>query len=118
MVTDKKTLRRTRRQQRIRKRIRGTDECPRICVFRSSRHIYAQAISDESGRTLASASSLSAAVDPSVRGVEIAKVVGRDLAEVCKGKGISKVVFDRNGFLYHGRVKALADAAREAGLTF
>jgi large subunit ribosomal protein L18 len=118
MVTDKKALRRKQRQQRIRKRIKGTDECPRICVFRSSRHIYAQAISDESGRTLASASSLSAVVGSSARGVEAAKVVGRNLAEVCKEKGIAKVVFDRNGFLYHGRVKALADAAREAGLTF
>lgn len=118
MLTDKKTLRRKRRQRSIRKRIRGTDECPRICVFRSSKHIYAQLISDESGRTLGSASSLSGSVDPNAKGVEVAKVVGRELAEVCKQKGISRVVFDRNGFIYHGRVKALADAAREAGLAF
>lgn len=118
MLTSKKTLRRKRRQRSIRKRIRGTDACPRICVFRSSKHIYAQLISDESGRTLASASSLANAADPSAKGVELAKIVGRELAERCKQQGISKVVFDRNGFLYHGRVKALADAAREAGLAF
>lgn len=118
MLTDKNSLRRKRRQRSIRKRIRGTDQCPRICVFRSSKHIYAQLISDESGKTLASASSLVASVEPGAKGVEVAKVVGRELAELCKQKGIARVVFDRNGFLYHGRVKALADAAREAGLAF
>lgn len=118
MLTNKKQLSRKRRQRSIRKRLQGTDERPRVCVFRSSKHIYAQLISDESGRTLGSASSLSAIDDPTVKGVEAAKAVGRELAGVCKEKGISEVVFDRNGFLYHGRVKALADAAREAGLAF
>ena len=117
-MLNKKELRRKQRQRSIRKRIRGTDECPRICVFRSSKHIYAQLVSDESGRTFGSASSLSAADDTQGKGVEVAKKVGRRLAEVCNEKGISKVVFDRNGFLYHGRVKALAEGAREAGLVF
>lgn len=117
-MLNKKAASRKQRQRSIRKRIRGTDECPRICVFRSSKHIYAQLISDESGRTFASASSLSATDDSKAKGVEAAKTVGRQLAEVCQEKGISKVVFDRNGFLYHGRIKALAEGAREAGLAF
>jgi len=115
-MLNKKELSRRRRQRSIRKRIRGTDERPRICVFRSAKHIYAQLISDDSGRTLASASSLSVTGD--AKGVDAAKAVGRELAGVCKEKGISEVIFDRNGFLYHGRVKALAEGAREAGLTF
>lgn len=115
-MLNKKESSRKRRQRSIRKRIRGTDERPRICVFRSAKQIYAQLISDDSGRTLACASSLSATGD--AKGVEAAKAVGRELAVVCKEQGISEVVFDRNGFLYHGRVKALAEGAREAGLTF
>ena len=118
MLTNKKALSRKRRQRSIRKRIRGTDNCPRICVFRSSKHIYAQLISDESGKTLASASSLTTSAEADAKGVDVARTVGGQLAELCKQKGISRVVFDRNGFLYHGRVKALADAAREAGLAF
>lgn len=105
----------------MRKRIRGSDACPRVCVFRSSKHIYAQLISDESGHTLLSVSTLSsrgASDDTQQKGVDAARNVGRSLAERCKEKGISRVVFDRNGFLYHGRVKALAEGAREGGLKF
>lgn len=117
-ILNKKQSSRKKRQTSIRKRIRGTDERPRVCVFRSAKHIYAQLISDDSGRTLASASSLSATGDAKGKGVEAAKAVGRELAGLCKEKGIAAVIFDRNGFLYHGRVKALAEGAREAGLTF
>ncbi|NIO11136.1 MAG: 50S ribosomal protein L18 [Deltaproteobacteria bacterium] len=112
---------RGRRQKRVRKKIQGTDTCPRVCVFRSNKHIYAQVISDEKGATLVSISTMSKDMKSAVakdKGVEAAKKVGTQLAEACKGKGISNVIFDRNGFLFHGRVKALADAAREAGLKF
>ncbi|MDX9971809.1 MAG: 50S ribosomal protein L18 [FCB group bacterium] len=105
-----------RRKLRIRKSVIGTIERPRLCVFRSLKHIYAQIIDDSTGRTLASASSL----DQKISGgnVEAAKAVGKAVAERAKEKSISKVCFDRNGRLYHGRIKALADAAREAGLEF
>lgn len=107
------------RQIRVRRRIEGTGERPRLNVFRSSRHIYAQLIDDDSGKTLASASSLS----PELKGIAGgnkagAKAVGELIAKKAKEAGIEKVVFDRNGFLYHGRVKTLADAAREGGLKF
>lgn len=108
---------RLRRQARVRKKVTGTDERPRICVFRSNKHIYAQVISDEQGKTLAAASTLSSE-DGKKRGVEAAKLVGLALAQLCKEKNITLVVFDRNGFLYHGRVKAVADGAREGGLKF
>ena len=117
-MLNKKESSRKKRQRGIRKRIRGTDKRPRICVFRSAKHIYAQLISDDSGRTLACASSLSITGDSKAKGVEAAKMVGAELAGVCREKGIAEVIFDRNGFLYHGRVKALAEGAREAGLTF
>jgi large subunit ribosomal protein L18 len=110
---------RVRRRQRVRKRILGTDQRPRICVFRSKKHIYAQVISDQQGMTLASISTLSKDLADKVeknKGVEVAKQVGRSLAQLCKEKNITRVVFDRNGFLFHGRVKALADGAREGGL--
>lgn len=105
--------------KRIRRKIRGTPERPRLCVFRSLRHIYAQVINDGEGRTLVSASS----ADKGARvaggaNVAGAQAVGRLIAERAKEKGIRKVVFDRGGYLYHGRVKALAEAAREAGLEF
>jgi large subunit ribosomal protein L18 len=106
---------------RIRKKVRGTPECPRLSVFRSARHIYAQLIDDENGRTLASASTLSmdAAADGDDGGkTAIAKLVGQSLASQGTEAEISKVVFDRNGYLYHGRVKALAEGAREGGLKF
>jgi large subunit ribosomal protein L18 len=120
MLDDRRQRGRERRQERVRKKVRGTDERPRLCVFRSLKHIYAQVISDERGVTLASASTLSPEVRAlaKVKKTEAAKAVGARLAEICKQRGITRVVFDRNGFLYHGRVKALAEAAREHGLSF
>jgi large subunit ribosomal protein L18 len=109
------------RQVRVRRKVRGSDARPRLSVFRSLHHIYVQVISDETGRTLASASTATAGVSEaaaSKRSVAAAKTVGQAIANRCREKGIEHVVFDRNGFLYHGRVKALAEAAREAGLKF
>ena len=105
-----------RRKLRIRKKISGTAARPRVSVYRSAKHMFAQAIDDENGKTLAAASSLK--LSGSTGNVEAATAVGKALAEACKAKGIESVVFDRNGFIYHGRVKACADAAREAGLKF
>jgi len=116
--------RRDRIKLRIRKRVNGTTERPRLSVFRSVAHMYAQVVDDRTGRTIAAASSVEPALKGSlgagVRGGNIAgaQAVGRAIAERLKEKGITRVVFDRNGFLYHGRVKAVADAAREAGLEF
>jgi large subunit ribosomal protein L18 len=121
MLGNARTVARLRRQKRVRKQIRGTDERPRICVYRSDKHIYAQVISDDKGVTLISVSTLSPSLKgkaKSSKGVAAAKAVGQALAQACKEKNINNVVFDRNGFLYHGRVKALADALREAGLKF
>jgi large subunit ribosomal protein L18 len=109
------------RQGRVRKKVRGTNQMPRLSVYRSLHHIYVQVISDESGQTLASASTTVKEVregGASLRNVAAAKAIGKAIADRCREHGISQVVFDRNGFLYHGRVKALADAAREAGLRF
>ncbi|MGH7814735.1 MAG: 50S ribosomal protein L18 [Candidatus Binataceae bacterium] len=109
------------RQARVRRKARGAAARPRLSVYRSLHHIYAQVISDETGRTLAAASTVSAAVREglkSKRNLAAAKAVGTAIAQRCLQNGIADVVFDRNGFLYHGRVKALADAAREAGLKF
>ena len=125
-MTSKKVLSRKRRQRSVRKRITGSDACPRLCVYRSSKHIYAQVISDERGVTLLSVSTLSKEAAGSeenkgvfeAKGVEAAREVGLRIAKLCQDKQISRVVFDRNGFLFHGRVKALAEAAREAGLVF
>src|SRR5690606_3303740 len=109
---------------RIRKRVRGTEARPRLTVFRSLSHMYVQVVDDTTGRTIASASTVEPAVKGSLganaRGgnVEGAKAIGRTIAERLREKGVTRVVFDRNGFLYHGRVKAVADAAREAGLEF
>jgi len=116
MATTTRVAARARRKQSIRKRITGTSARPRLSVFRSAKHIYAQLIDDESGTTLASASSLAAAVSGSNR--EGAAAVGKLLAERAKAANVDTVVFDRNGFLYHGRIAALADAAREGGLQF
>ena len=116
--------RRDRIKFRIRKRLRGTAEQPRLSVFRSGTHIYVQVIDDLAGRTLAAASSLEptvkAALTEGARGGNRkgAEAVGQAIAERLKEKGITRVVFDRNGYLYHGRIAALADAAREAGLQF
>ena len=108
---------RIKRKKRIRRRIEGSQDRPRLSVFRSARHIYAQVILDEEGRTLCSASTLSEKL-PAGKKSDAAKQVGAAIAKACKDKGIEKVVFDRNGFLYHGRVQALAEGAREAGLSF
>ncbi len=109
---------RERRKLRIRKRINGTAERPRLTVFRSAKHIYAQVVDDASGRTVAHVSTLSKAVKADGTKSDEAKAVGQAVAKALIAKGIDKVVFDRNGYLYHGRIKALADAAREAGLKF
>ena len=108
---------RKERHERVRSKIVGTKEVPRVCVFRSNTNIYAQIINDEEGITLVSASSLENK-GKNGSNVEAAKLVGASLAEKAKKNGITKVVFDRGGYLYHGRVKALADAARENGLEF
>jgi large subunit ribosomal protein L18 len=121
MFDDQKTLKRKLRQERVRDRVRGTDTRPRLCVFRSARHIYVQVISDEGGKTLLSASTLSPELKDAGgkdKKTEAAKRVGSLVAKKCLEQSISRVIFDRNGFLYHGRVKALAEAAREAGLQF
>jgi len=106
---------------RLRMRVSGTPERPRLAVYRSLDHIYAQVIDDHSGKTLVSASSVDTESKKSVKGggnVAAAKVIGKLVAERAKAAGVNKVVFDRGGYKYHGRVKALADAAREAGLQF
>jgi large subunit ribosomal protein L18 len=117
MPRDSKNVIRLRIHTRIRRRVKGTTDRPRLAVFRSVKHIYAQVIDDLNGRTLVSASSneKSAANGGNVAG---AKNVGKSVAERAKEKGIKSVVFDRGGYLYHGRVKALAEAARAAGLEF
>jgi large subunit ribosomal protein L18 len=114
-------VRRRRRQLHVRKKLFGTPERPRLAVFRSSKHIYAQVINDQNGTTLASASTL----DPEVKGQKsyggnkaAASIVGKVVAERAKQAGIDKICFDRRSYKYHGRVQALADAAREAGLKF
>src|SRR5262249_54941089 len=110
-----------RRRQHVRRNITGTAERPRLSVFRSSKHIYAQLIDDLTGVTLAAASSRTTAVakaTPYGGNIKAAKAVGKQLAETAKGKGIAKAAFDRGHYRYHGRVKALAEAAREGGLQF
>ncbi|HEY8417124.1 MAG TPA: 50S ribosomal protein L18 [Limnochordales bacterium] len=113
---------RQRRHRRVRKKVFGTPERPRLNVYRSLKHIYAQVIDDEAGVTLVAASTVEPELREAVGGyggnVEAAKVVGRAIAQRALARGITKVVFDRGGYRYHGRVKALAEAAREAGLEF
>jgi large subunit ribosomal protein L18 len=113
---------RMRRKKRVRKKVKGTTGRPRLSVFKTSKHIYAQIIDDTGGRTLADASSLSKEIRPQIAGKggnkEGAAVVGASIAKRALEKGIKKVVFDRNGFIYHGRIKVLAEAAREHGLEF
>jgi large subunit ribosomal protein L18 len=118
-----KTLRaaRIRRHARVRKQVNGTPERPRLAVFRSLTHIYAQVIDDVERKTIAAASDLEADLKTKVQGkkkAEVAALIGTLVAERAKEKGVSKVVFDRGGFVFHGRVKALAEAARENGLDF
>jgi large subunit ribosomal protein L18 len=124
---------RDKKKMRLRKKIRGTDQRPRVCVFRSEKHIYAQLISDTSGVTLASASTRDADLvakfgsvtdigecndSRSSKSISAAGAVGKAIAEKAAEKGITSVVFDRNGYLYHGRIKAVAEGARSAGLVF
>jgi large subunit ribosomal protein L18 len=116
-----KIVGRERRKLRIRKKVNGTPERPRLSVFRSARHIYAQVIDDTTGVTLAHASTLSKDLKGTLgedNKTDAAKKVGALIAKICKSKKIERVVFDRNGYLYHGRISALAQAAREAGLEF
>ena len=113
---------RLRRKKRVRRKVKGTSERPRVSVFRSSKHIYAQIIDDTGAGTLVEASSLAKDIRPQIQNKggnrEGAAIVGEFIAKQASGKGIKKVVFDRNGFLYHGRVRVLAEAAREHGLEF
>lgn len=115
-----KSFARQRRKKHIKKVVRGTAERPRLCVFRSAGHIYAQIIDDVNGRTVASASSSGLELPEGAKGSnrEGAKAVGKAVAEKALANQLKSVVFDRNGYLYHGRIAALADGAREAGLTF
>lgn len=118
-ITTQKRQRRERRRMGLRKTIRGTPDRPRLAVFRSPRHIYVQVIDDLAGRTLAAASSQDVDLAGKSSGnSDAATMVGRVVAERAIKAGVAKVVFDRGGYLYHGRVKALADAARAAGLSF
>lgn len=111
--------RRTKIKYKIRKRIKGTAEAPRLSVFRSNAEIYAQLIDDKSGKTIAAVGSIEKSISGSKSSKsDKAKMVGQKIAEKAMAAGISAVVFDRNGFLYHGRIKSLADGAREAGLKF
>ena len=119
--TNQSELARKRRKKRFQKKIRGTPERPRLCVFRSNKHIYAQIVDDQETRTLAAVSTLSkelASLADKRATKEGAQKVGELIAKKAQERNIQKVVFDRNGFLYHGRIQAVADAAREAGLEF
>lgn len=118
MARDSRRTIRERIHVRIRARVAGTQERPRLAVFRSVNHIYAQVIDDGEGHTLAAAASTEKDLRGKGGNVEGAKLIGKAVAERAKEKGVSRVVFDRGGYLYHGRVKALADAARAAGLEF
>jgi len=112
---------RQRRKYRVRKRIRGTAECPRLSVFRSNKHMYAQLIDDQAGKTLVSASTRDKSLEKSVKAggnKDAATAIGKAIGERAGEAGVKQICFDRGPFKYHGRVAALADAAREAGLTF
>jgi len=113
--TSARKVNRLKKKIRIRKVVTGTEERPRLCVFRSGKHIYAQIVNDVTGHTMLTVSSLG---KDKAAGIDMAKLVGKEIAKAALSKSISKVVFDRNGFIYHGRVKALADGAREGGLNF
>lgn len=114
--TAERTVARLTKKIRIRKTVKGTEERPRLCVFRSGKHMYAQIINDVTGNTLVSASSVTAKKDLS--GKELAKAIGEEVAKAAIAKKITNVVFDRNGYIYHGRVQALAEGARSGGLNF
>ncbi|MDZ4085105.1 MAG: 50S ribosomal protein L18 [Bdellovibrionales bacterium] len=115
--TATKAVAREKKKLKIRKRVTGSSERPRLCIFRSTKHVYAQVIDDSTGQTLVSASTLDT---DGVKGAnkDACSAIGKEVAKRAVGKNIKQVVFDRNGYLYHGRVKALADAAREGGLEF
>lgn len=115
---DVKVIRRQKLKWRIRKKISGTAACPRLSVFRSNKEIYAQLIDDINGVTLAAANSRNKEMAATGPKIDQAKAVGMKIAEMAKAKGIENCVFDRGGYLYHGRVKSLADGAREGGLKF
>lgn len=120
-MTTKAIEQRLRRKRRVRGRVVGTSERPRMTVFRSNKHIYVQVVDDSLAVSLVAVSTLTKDVKAKLDGQDKtgeAKVIGTAIAEACKGKGITKVVFDRNGYAYHGRISALAAAAREAGLEF
>jgi large subunit ribosomal protein L18 len=120
-ITNRKERSRWRRKHSIRKRINGTAERPRLSVFRSNAHIYVQAIDDDTNMVLAAASDLEASVAAGLDGKkkgEISRLVGQTIGKKLKEKNVTKVVFDRNGFVYHGRIKQVAEGAREAGLEF
>ncbi len=117
-MTTKKEVRRLKLKMRIRKKISGTEKRPRLTVFRSNKEIYAQLIDDVKGVTLASASTMEKGFERKGTKTERAASVGKFIAERAKNLGIESIVFDRNGYLYHGRVKSLADSARENGLKF
>ena len=117
-MSNKKLEGRQRRRQRIRKKVEGSSARPRLCVFRSNKQIYAQVIDDGAGATLAAASSLGKESPAEGGKTAVAALVGETIAAACKERGITQVVFDRGGNIYHGRVKALADGARKGGLNF
>jgi large subunit ribosomal protein L18 len=117
-MATKKDLRRTRIKRGIRKKINGTPERPRLSVFRSNKAIYAQLIDDVNGVTIVNASSISKDFAGEGKKSEISKLVGKSIAEKAAAKGIENVIFDRNGFKFHGRIKSLAEGAREGGLKF
>lgn len=114
--TAAKTANRLKKKIKIRKTVKGTSERPRLCVYKSNAHIYAQVINDDSQKTILTVSSLT--LETKASGKELAKEVGKAVAAASVKQGIKAVVFDRNGFIYHGRIQALADGAREAGLNF
>ncbi len=120
-VANPKLRKRLRRKVSIRLRVHGTAERPRLSVFRSTRYVYAQAVDDATGRVLAAASELEGKLKEAIAGKpkkERARIVGKVIGEKLIARGVTQVVFDRNGFIYHGRVKEVADGARDAGLTF
>lgn len=117
-MATKKEIRRLKLKYRIRHKVSGNEEKPRLTVFRSNKEIYAQLVDDVTGRTLAAASTAEKGVEKKGTKIEMAAIVGKLIAERALSAGVNQVVFDRNGYLYHGRVKSLADAAREGGLKF
>lgn len=117
-MATKKEIRRLKLKYRIRHKVSGNEEKPRLTVFRSNKEIYAQLVDDVTGRTLAAASTTEKGVETKGTKIEMAAIVGKLIAERALSAGVNQVVFDRNGYLYHGRVKSLADAAREGGLKF